>query len=76
MHDGPDDVDALLNSPSWLFCAGVNNNAYQISRGLQLNERIGHGVSDRCSFVKADFMNMPVQAGSYGECWTEHHTYA
>lgn len=47
--------------------AGINNNAYQISRGLTLNERVGHGVAERCNFLKADFMEMPVQAGTYGE---------
>jgi len=36
---------------------GVNNNAYQISRGEALNARAG--LSSTCSFLKADFMRMP-----------------
>ncbi|XP_020519687.1 cycloartenol-C-24-methyltransferase 1 isoform X1 [Amborella trichopoda] len=36
---------------------GVNNNEYQISRGIELN-RIA-GLDETCDFVKADFMKMP-----------------
>ena len=35
---------------------GVNNNAYQISRGEKLNAATGH--HDHCRFVKADFMSL------------------
>ena len=35
---------------------GVNNNAYQISRGEALNAATGHHES--CRFVKADFMKL------------------
>eukprot|EP00898_Chlorokybus_atmophyticus_P008219 jgi/Chlat1/8399/Chrsp80S07829 len=42
---------------------GLNNNAYQITRGQAINERMGR---DRlCSFLKADFMNIPVEDGTY-----------
>lgn len=40
-------------------CAGVNNNAYQISRAMYHNSRTGNGINDLSSFVKADFMHMP-----------------
>ncbi|KAF8701578.1 hypothetical protein HU200_033500 [Digitaria exilis] len=36
---------------------GLNNNAYQISRGKELI--CSAGLSEQCSFVKGDFMNMP-----------------
>lgn len=38
---------------------GINNNEYQIKRAEALNRAVGHGLSERCSFVKADFMQMP-----------------
>lgn len=38
---------------------GLNNNAYQISRGEVLNKKAGPFVSGRCDFMKADFMNIP-----------------
>ncbi|GBF91937.1 cycloartenol-C-24-methyltransferase [Raphidocelis subcapitata] len=40
---------------------GLNNNSYQISRGLYHNNRAGHGITDTCCFVKADFMKMPFE---------------
>jgi len=36
---------------------GLNNNAFQISRGEEMNRRTGR--HDHCDFVKADFMNIP-----------------
>ncbi len=42
---------------------GVNNNAYQIDRGTRQNREAG--LADRCSFLKADFMNLPVEPGSF-----------
>jgi sterol 24-C-methyltransferase len=42
---------------------GVNNNDYQIKRGRQQNEA-AH-LAHRCDFMKADFMKMPCEAGSF-----------
>ena len=42
---------------------GLNNNAYQISRGKKLVAK--NGLTDRCDFLKADFMNIPAEEGSY-----------
>jgi sterol 24-C-methyltransferase len=42
---------------------GVNNNDYQIKRGTEQNEQ-AH-LSDQCSFLKADFMKLPVPDKSY-----------
>ena len=42
---------------------GVNNNAYQIKRGTSHNEKAG--LSNRCSFLKADFLNIPVADKTY-----------
>lgn len=38
---------------------GLNNNSYQISRGEYYNRLVGCGLTDRCGFVKADFMKIP-----------------
>lgn len=45
--------------------AGVNNNAYQISRALYHNSRTGANINDLSHFVKADFMNMPFEDSSF-----------
>lgn len=37
---------------------GINNNDYQIKRARAHNERAG--LSDRCDFIKADFMKLPL----------------
>ena len=42
---------------------GVNNNDYQIKRGTQQNADAG--LSHLCSFMKADFMQLPVADESY-----------
>jgi sterol 24-C-methyltransferase len=41
---------------------GVNNNEYQIKRGTKQNEDAR--LADRCSFLKADFMKLPVADAS------------
>ncbi|KAL7197412.1 hypothetical protein ACSBR2_020031 [Camellia fascicularis] len=45
------------------YVTGINNNEYQITRGTELN-RIA-GVDNNCSYVKADFMNMPFFDNSF-----------
>jgi len=42
---------------------GLNNNAYQISRGTAALKR--ENLDSRCSFLKADFMNIPESAGLF-----------
>ncbi|ERN00849.1 cycloartenol-C-24-methyltransferase [Amborella trichopoda] len=42
---------------------GLNNNEYQISRGIELN-RIA-GVDKTCNFLKADFMKMPIPDNTF-----------
>jgi sterol 24-C-methyltransferase len=42
---------------------GVNNNAYQITRGEKHNAEAG--LADRCSFLKADFMKLPVDSNTF-----------
>jgi len=42
---------------------GLNNNEYQVSRGETLNKMAG--LDKTCSFIKADFMNIPVEANTY-----------
>ena len=36
---------------------GLNNNAFQITRGEEMNRKTGR--HDDCDFIKADFMNIP-----------------
>ena len=42
---------------------GLNNNAFQIARGEELNRKTGR--HDHCDFIKADFMNIPVPDATY-----------
>ena len=42
---------------------GVNNNDYQIQRGTKQNQDAR--LADRCSFMKADFMQLPVPDKSF-----------
>jgi len=42
---------------------GLNNNEYQIERGRRLNEQAG--LAPLCSFIKADFMKVPEEDGTY-----------
>jgi len=48
------------------FCGsqivGINNNDYQIKRGTVLNQQAG--LSQNCSFLKADFLHVPLENGS------------
>lgn len=46
---------------------GVNNCAYQIVRGLSHNEKAG--LSDRCSFIEADFLKIPVADRSFDSAY-------
>ncbi|MSP63767.1 MAG: methyltransferase domain-containing protein [Myxococcales bacterium] len=43
--------------------AGVNNNAYQIKRAKEHTEHAG--LTGLCEYFKADFMQLPVAAGTY-----------
>lgn len=47
---------------------GLNNNAYQISRGIKLNEDFG--LHEQCGFVKADFMKIPNADNFYDAVYT------
>lgn len=47
---------------------GINNNAYQIARGLALNRT--EGLADRCSFVKADFADTGLDARSFDAAYS------
>jgi len=42
---------------------GLNNNDYQISRAKKITEEAG--LADQVSFLKADFMHIPVQDDTY-----------
>jgi hypothetical protein len=42
---------------------GLNNNAFQIKRGEEMNKAMGR--HDDCDFIKADFMNIPMPDNSY-----------
>jgi sterol 24-C-methyltransferase len=47
------------------LCAGLNNNAYQISRALYHNGRTGRNLDQISRFVKADFMKQPFEDNSF-----------
>ena len=51
---------------------GLNNNAYQIKRGASHNEKAG--FSERCSFLKADFMNIPAADKTYDAAYAIEST--
>ena len=42
---------------------GLNNNAFQIKRGEEMNAATGR--HDNCDFIKADFMNIPKPDATY-----------
>lgn len=42
---------------------GLNNNAYQVSRGEELNRRTG--LHKSCDYLKADFMKIPAASGTF-----------
>eukprot|EP01114_Cavostelium_apophysatum_P024933 TRINITY_DN998_c0_g1_i1.p1 TRINITY_DN998_c0_g1~~TRINITY_DN998_c0_g1_i1.p1 ORF type:complete len:340 (-),score=61.86 TRINITY_DN998_c0_g1_i1:86-1105(-) len=46
---------------------GINNNEYQVSRGR--NHVRSYGLESRCSFVKGDFMNIPLPDESIDACY-------
>jgi sterol 24-C-methyltransferase len=45
--------------------AGLNNNAYQISRALYHNGRTGRNLDQISRFVKADFMKQPFEDNTF-----------
>jgi len=47
---------------------GVNNNAYQIERGERHTKRAK--LEAQCSFLKADFMQLPVDDGRFDAVYT------
>ena len=47
---------------------GVNNNAYQIERGQKITRR--RKLDHLASFMKADFMNLPVEDGRFDAVYT------
>ncbi len=47
---------------------GINNNAFQIQRGQQLNREAGLG--EICDFLKTDFMQMPLPDQSVDAIYT------
>ena len=47
---------------------GVNNNADQIERGTKYNDKAK--LSGQCSFLKTDFMNLPLEDNSFDAIYT------
>ncbi|KAK3145735.1 hypothetical protein QOZ80_3BG0256690 [Eleusine coracana subsp. coracana] len=45
------------------FITGLNNNDYQISRGQEFI--LSAGLSEKCNFLKGDFMDMPISDNSF-----------
>lgn len=57
-----------IASHSGATVIGINNNDYQIGRGRKLNAQAG--LEDRCSFLKGDFMNLPLEDESIDAAYT------
>ena len=51
---------------------GINNNSYQISKAKSAVR--GLDLEERCSFVKADFMNIAAKAGTFDAAYTIEST--
>lgn len=47
---------------------GLNNSAYQIDRGERMLRR--RGLEDHCRFLFADFMNVPLDDGSFDAAYS------
>jgi hypothetical protein len=68
LHAVPQAIPLHALVEHWLnlsACTGLNNNAYQISRALYHNNLAGHGLTETCRFVKADFMKQPFEDNSF-----------
>ena len=48
---------------------GVNNNAHQVKRAQQISAQCGPAVAQGCSFVEANFMELPFEDGSYDHAY-------
>jgi sterol 24-C-methyltransferase len=57
-----------IASHSGATVIGINNNDYQITRGRHYNAKLR--LEDRCSFLKGDFMKLPLEAGSIDAAYT------
>ncbi|KAK3145734.1 hypothetical protein QOZ80_3BG0256680 [Eleusine coracana subsp. coracana] len=47
---------------------GLNNNDYQISRGQEFILSVG--LSEKCNFLKGDFMDMPISDNSFDAAYS------
>jgi sterol 24-C-methyltransferase len=48
---------------------GVNNNQHQVTRAQQITKTSGQLLASRCTFVQADFMNLPFETSSYDHAY-------
>jgi len=48
---------------SGAFVTGLNNNAYQVTRGQKIAKE--SGLEGKVNFIKGDFMNIPAENNSY-----------
>lgn len=44
---------------------GLNNNEHQIGRAEEITREAGRGLSERCQYVKGDFMQLPFEEGTF-----------
>lgn len=67
---------SVIGWPLMEYCSanivGINISQYQIDRGISHNIR--YGMDKLCSFIKGDFMNMPVKDETFDHAYAVEAT--
>ncbi|KAF9381885.1 Delta(24)-sterol C-methyltransferase [Podila verticillata] len=68
------DIGSGIGGPASQIChftgahiTGLNNNDYQINRAKKL--AVEAGLDERTTFIKGDFMHMPITSNSFDACY-------
>ncbi|KAG0040653.1 Delta(24)-sterol C-methyltransferase [Podila clonocystis] len=68
------DIGSGIGGPAFQIChftgahiTGLNNNDYQINRAKGL--AVEAGLDERTTFIKGDFMHMPITSNSFDACY-------
>ena len=59
---------ATIAAATGASVTGLNNNAHQIARGERMLRK--RGLADRCRFLCADFMNVPLDDGHFDAAYS------
>ncbi|KAF9213303.1 Delta(24)-sterol C-methyltransferase [Podila verticillata] len=60
------DIGSGIGGPA-AHITGLNNNDYQINRAKKL--AVEAGLDERTTFIKGDFMHMPITSNSFDACY-------